>query len=63
MQASLESLQSHGCKTAWLGVWRENPRAIAFYHKHSFREVGERIFVAGNDRRRILVLARSLTDQ
>jgi len=62
MQNSLEALQSQGCKTAWLGVWQENPRAIAFYRKHGFREVGEQIFVLGNDHQRDFVLARSLTE-
>lgn len=62
MQSSLESLKSQGCKTAWLGVWQENPRAIAFYRKYGFREVGEQIFVLGNDHQRDFVLARSLTE-
>ena len=62
MRVSLETLQSHDCKTAWLGVWQENPRAIAFYRKHGFHVVGEQIFVLGNDHQRDFVLTRSLTD-
>ena len=33
----------------WLGVWEENPRAIAFYKKNGFVEFDKHIFRLGND--------------
>ncbi len=33
----------------WLGVWEENPRAIAFYRKNGFVEFDKHIFKLGND--------------
>ena len=33
----------------WLGVWKENPRAIAFYQKNGFEIFGEQDFILGKD--------------
>lgn len=33
----------------WLGVWERNPRAIAFYRKCGFLDVGSQVFVLGSD--------------
>ncbi len=33
----------------WLGVWEENPRAIAFYKKNGFVEFDKHIFRLGDD--------------
>lgn len=33
----------------WLGVWERNPRAIAFYKKASFCDVGSTIYTVGTD--------------
>jgi RimJ/RimL family protein N-acetyltransferase len=38
-----------GGRTLWLGVWERNPRAIAFYEKCGFRDVGSHDFWVGND--------------
>lgn len=61
MSASLESLAGAGARTAWLGVWERNPRAIAFYRKFRFEEVGDHIFAVGRDPQRDIVMARPLT--
>lgn len=63
MHACLEELAGRGCDVAWLGVWERNPRAISFYRKFGFVEVGEHVFTLGNDPQRDLVLARSLEDR
>lgn len=39
-----------GGATVWLGVWERNPRAIAFYDKCGFRDVGSADFYVGSDR-------------
>ncbi|MBU3670969.1 MAG: GNAT family N-acetyltransferase [Sinobacteraceae bacterium] len=60
MDTALAALRERGAKTAWLGVWEQNPRAIAFYRKRGFAEVGAQTFVLGTDRQRDKVFARSL---
>lgn len=60
MAAADEAARARGARTLWLGVWERNPRAIAFYRKCGFRDVGTQIFVLGEDHQRDLVLSRSL---
>ncbi len=38
-----------GGDVLWLGVWERNPRAIAFYRKCGFADVGTHVFVLGSD--------------
>jgi ribosomal protein S18 acetylase RimI-like enzyme len=45
---------------AWLGVWEHNPRAIAFYRKSGFVEVGDHVFPVGRDPQRDVVMARAV---
>lgn len=33
-----------GAGSIWLGVWEHNGRAVAFYEKHGFRQVGTKEF-------------------
>jgi ribosomal protein S18 acetylase RimI-like enzyme len=42
----------------WLGVWEQNPRAIAFYKKVGFVDVGSQIYRVGSDKQsdRVLVV-------
>jgi ribosomal protein S18 acetylase RimI-like enzyme len=41
--------QEFGGKTLWLGVWEKNGRAIAFYRKCGFQDVGSHGFLVGTD--------------
>jgi ribosomal protein S18 acetylase RimI-like enzyme len=52
-----------GGRYLWLSVWERNPRAIAFYSKEGFIDVGSHDFHVGSDRRtdRLLVAAVRLT--
>jgi diamine N-acetyltransferase len=61
MRTAATHAHAAGARTLWLGVWERNPRAIAFYRKCGFTEVGTQTFVLGADRQRDLVLVRSLT--
>ena len=45
-----------GAAAVWLGVWERNPRALRFYHRFGFREVGAHEFLLGTDPQRDLVL-------
>jgi ribosomal protein S18 acetylase RimI-like enzyme len=58
MNACIERLQRHHSDVAWLGVWEKNPRAIAFYRKLGFVEVGAQSFRLGTDIQRDLVMCR-----
>lgn len=60
MNACLEAIAGRDLKTVWLGVWEHNPRAIKFYQKFGFAEVGEHVFPVGSDPQRDLVLAKSI---
>lgn len=44
----------------WLGVWERNPRAIAFYRKSGFLDVGSQTFVVGSDPQTDRVMLRPL---
>lgn len=49
MDLAKDAARERGARTLWLGVWERNPRAIAFYGKHGYRDVGTGTFVVGSD--------------
>jgi GNAT superfamily N-acetyltransferase len=49
MAAAKDAARELGGRTVWLAVWEHNPRAIAFYEKHGFRDVGSQPFRLGSD--------------
>ena len=49
MEAARAEARRLGAETIWLGVWEKNARAIAFYSKCGFIEVGSHLFPVGND--------------
>jgi GNAT superfamily N-acetyltransferase len=49
MAAARDAARELGGRTAWLAVWERNPRAIAFYEKQGFRDVGSQPFRLGSD--------------
>jgi ribosomal protein S18 acetylase RimI-like enzyme len=61
MHACLEAMRARGSEVVWLGVWERNPRAIAFYRKFGFAEVGEHVFAVGSDPQRDIVMARPVS--
>ena len=60
MEQVLRRTRERGCDSLWLGVWEHNRRALAYYPKHGFKEVGEHTFVLGNDPQRDLILELAL---
>lgn len=48
-EKALEVAQETNSDYVWLGVWEENPRAIAFYKKNGFVEFDKHIFRLGDD--------------
>jgi ribosomal protein S18 acetylase RimI-like enzyme len=49
MQATREAAQAHGAERVFLGVWERNARAIAFYAKCGFVDIGSQPFLLGSD--------------
>jgi diamine N-acetyltransferase len=47
----------------WLGVWEENPRAIAFYKKNGFVEFDKHIFKLGTDEQTDIMMKLQLKGQ
>jgi ribosomal protein S18 acetylase RimI-like enzyme len=60
MTRVLESATELGAETLWLGVWERNPRAIAFYTKVGYIDVGAHTFVVGNDAQTDRILTRAI---
>lgn len=60
MAATVDTARLAGARTLWLGVWERNGRAIAFYRKCGFEDVGTHTFVLGTDHQRDRVLVRQL---
>ena len=60
MQAALEEAAATGATEVWLGVWERNPRAIAFYRKFGFVDVGAHEFRLGADVQTDRVMVRGL---
>ena len=63
MNASLDEARQRACDIVWLGVWEKNQRAIDFYRKWGFREVGSHIFLLGDDPQTDLIMVLELADR
>jgi ribosomal protein S18 acetylase RimI-like enzyme len=60
MDQCMVQARQQGAEQIWLGVWENNPRAIHFYRKCGFTEVGSHIFMVGSDAQRDLIMHRPL---
>jgi diamine N-acetyltransferase len=60
MEAAEETARELGAEVLWLGVWEHNTRAIRFYEKHGFVDVGDQEFLLGTDLQRDRAMARVL---
>lgn len=58
MSTAFAQARDWGADVVWLGVWEHNPRAMAFYRKFGFADVGTIDFFVGPDRQtdRVYVL-------
>ena len=64
MQRCLELSAERGHCSVWLGVWEHNPRAIAFYERWGFVDMGAKSFVLGTDHQvdRVMMRVTARTD-
>lgn len=60
MEAALNEATAVGADAVWLGVWERNPRAIAFYRKFGFVDVGSHGFQLGADLQTDRIMVREL---
>lgn len=62
MKACLETAKISGHDVIWLSTWTTNARAIAFYHKWGYQEVGSNTFVLGEEIQEDVVMARPVSE-
>ena len=60
METVIDAASGAGHDLMWLGVWEHNPRAIAFYERWGFEQVGTVEFRLGDEDQTDLVLSRPL---
>jgi len=60
MDAAVAEARDLGAKRLLLGTHAENVRAIAFYQRNGFGQVGARIFQVGSQQCCDLILAKAL---
>ncbi len=60
MQRAMAASESRGRDTIWLAVWEHNPRAIHFYQRWGFQDVGTQHFTLGVDRQNDRVMSRAV---
>lgn len=60
MTQLIERCAALGADVLWLGVWRENPRAVAFYKKCGFEHIAEKTFKLGAEVQHDFVMCREL---
>ncbi|CAN5346363.1 GNAT family N-acetyltransferase [soil metagenome] len=60
MKHILKFSKNIGKKIIWLGVWKNNTRAVSFYEREGFRKFGETIFTLGRDLQEDFLMKKEL---
>ena len=63
MQRCLDEAAARDQRTIWLGVWEHNARAIAFYRRWGFVDIGAQPFMLGRDMQTDRVMARRVAEE
>jgi GNAT superfamily N-acetyltransferase len=63
MQRCIDLAALRGRQWIWLGVWERNARAIAFYARWGFADVGSQQFQLGADRQTDRIMVRQIAAQ
>ena len=61
LMTAVDAAAAGRARTIWLGVWEHNPRAIAFYLKCGFVDVGSHPFQLGRDLQTDRIMSRAST--
>jgi ribosomal protein S18 acetylase RimI-like enzyme len=56
LHTAIKIAQAEGYQSLWLGVWEFNERAIEFYRRQGFVDVGEQDFMLGRDRQTDIIM-------
>jgi len=59
LDAAMQVCIKSGQDNLWLTVYHKNTRALAFYKRHNFKEIGETNFVLNNEEHLNYVLSKS----
>ncbi|WP_128331289.1 GNAT family N-acetyltransferase [Apibacter sp. HY039] len=59
-EKALSIAKTENYEYIWLGVWEENPKAIAFYKKNGFIEFDKHIFRLGDDEQTDIMMKLNL---
>lgn len=60
MDKAIEFAKALGKTYVWLGVWEKNDKALLFYKKSGFYQIGQHSFFMGEDEQTDLILRRDL---
>jgi diamine N-acetyltransferase len=60
MTRAIHEARQRDCDILWLGVWEKNQRAIDFYKKWGFREMGSHMFTLGDEPQNDLIMTLDL---
>lgn len=60
IQQAMDKARKLDRTSIWLGVWEENPNAIAFYKKMGFSYVSSHSFFMGNDEQTDYIMQKKL---
>lgn len=61
LEACITQARERGCDVLWLGVWEDNQRAIGFYRRLGFVQVGSHTFRLGAQAQTDVLMALPLT--
>lgn len=61
MTICIKEMEERKSDVIWLGVWEHNPRAITFYKKIGFAQVGSHVFPLGTDPQRDIIMIRPIS--
>ena len=56
LDAAIDATRDAGHDALWLGVWEQNPDAVAFYERFGFTTVGTKEFMMGTDAQSDLIM-------
>ncbi len=60
MSRAIDTAAERGKKYVWLGVWEKNEKALRFYERTGFRQVGTHVFVMGDDAQTDCIMRKDL---
>ena len=56
LQKAIDVAKENDLENVWLGVWDQNPKAIAFYERNGFSTFGVHEFLLGDDPQRDYIM-------